>query len=276
MMFSILDSKNMKAGALMMLKRWASIGYTGIVDLMGATGIRIMRPELFIEMEKEGTLPLRINYCCTIFNLDDVDKAAMYKSEKFNTELVHFLGCKIFVDGAFGGGYAWTSWTNLQGNQGVQEIFTDDMGGAELNLNRIVAKVEEYGMNMHYHTQGDMAISAVLNALDKVIAQKGTLLGIHTLIHVAFPTDEQIDKIRQYNGHVVVTTQPAFWPVHEGIAHYYGERAAQRYPIKKLMHKGYKADIVVYEKDLYSIPAEKFTQDYPRVMGTYIGGLKVF
>jgi predicted amidohydrolase YtcJ len=160
---------------------------------------------------------------------------------------------------------------------------------------------------------------------------------------VAFPTDEQIDRIRKYKGHVVVTTQPAFWPVHEGTDYYYGDRAAQRYPIRKLidggvsvgistdfsvsppeyspasivigigatgggkpqahipvsvkemihgltvgsaattgrkdigkLDVGYKADIVVYEKDLYSVPPKKLTKDYPKVLETYVGGRKVF
>ncbi len=32
-------------------------------------------------------------------------------------------------------------------------------------------------MNMHYHVQGDMAIGAVLDALDKVGAEKGRIKG---------------------------------------------------------------------------------------------------
>jgi len=137
---------------------------------MGGPGARYDYPELFFELEKEGKLPLRVNYCYTIFNLSDVDQAAKYREH--STDLVRFLGCKIFVDGAFAGGQAWTSWKNKQEGYGLQEIYTDDIGGPELNLNRIIEKVEEYGMNMHYHTQGDRAIQAVLDALDKVNADK--------------------------------------------------------------------------------------------------------
>ncbi len=170
---SLFNSKEMKTGTLQMLQHWASIGYTGIVDLMGGPGTRIMRPDIFKKLEKKGELPLRINYTYTIFNLKDVDNAAKYIGK--DTDLVRFVGCKIFVDGAFAGGQAWTSWTNKQGAHGLQEIYTDDIGGQNLNLNRIVAKVEKYGMNMHYHTQGDLAISAVLDALDKVVAKNGKL-----------------------------------------------------------------------------------------------------
>ena len=75
---------------------------------------------------------MRINYCYTIFNLSDVDDAAKYRGN--DTDMVRFLGCKIFVDGAFAGGQAWTSWQNLQGNHGLQEIYTNDAGGPEKNL----------------------------------------------------------------------------------------------------------------------------------------------
>jgi predicted amidohydrolase YtcJ len=235
-MFAMFDGEDIKKGTRLMLKHWASIGYTGALDLMGATGVRFMRPELFHEMEKGGTLPLRINYCYTIFNLSDVDDAAKYGGN--DTDMVRFLGCKIFVDGAFAGGQAWTSWQNLQGNHGIQEIYTNDTGGPEKNLTRIVEKVEEYGMNMHYHVQGDLAIEAVLDALDKVVAEKGKLTGVHTLIHMGFPNDEQIERIKKFDSHVATTVQPAFWSVEDDTAYYYGKHNAQAYPIKKLIDSG--------------------------------------
>jgi predicted amidohydrolase YtcJ len=339
--FAGLKTEDVKAGTLMMLKHWASIGYSGVVDLMGAPGLRFMRPDLFVEMEKEGTLPLRINYCYTIFDLNDVDDAAKYRGN--DTDLVRFVGCKIFVDGAYAGGEAWTSWKNKQGNYGLQQIYTDDARGQKLNLNRIVAKVEEYGMNMHYHVQGDVAIGAVLDALEKVRAEKGRITGIHTLIHLAFPTDEQIERIKRFDGQVVATAQPGFWPVESDSLHYYGERAKYVYPIKNLVDSGvsvgmstdfsvspieyspaavvmgvaatgggdpaahpplsvrdvvhgltvgstrttgkndtgkldtgYKADMVVYEKDLYSVLPPELSKDYPKLLSTWVGGRKTY
>ncbi len=340
-MFAMFDSKDIKTGTQELAQRWASLGYTGVVDLMGGPGVRFMRPEIFKELEKEGKLPLRVNYCYTIFNLSDVDDAAKYLNQ--DTDLVRFVGCKIFVDGAYAGGQAWTSWKNKQGNHGLQEIYTDDAGGHELNLNRIVAKVEEYGMNMHYHVQGDKAIDAVLDALDKVIAEKGKLKGIHTLIHLAFPADGQIARIKKFNGHVVTTVQPGFWPVESDTAYYYGERASRAYPIKKLIDAGLsvglstdfsvsppdyspslvvigvattgggdpkvhppisvkdaikgftvgsakttgkndigtlevgkKADMSVFDRDLYTVAPKEFSANYPKVLSTWVGGRKVY
>lgn len=339
--FSRMDSQGIKECTLEMVKQWASIGYTGAVNLMGAPGLRFMRPDLFVELEKEGALPMRIHYCYTIFSLKDVDKAAEYLGQ--DTNLVRFVGCKIFVDGAYAGGEAWTSWKNLQGNHGLQEVHADDSLGKEHDINSIVAKVEDYGMNMHYHVQGDMGVGAVLGALEKVRAEKGKLSGIHTLIHLAFPTDEQIEKIKQFHGHVVTTVQPGFWPVESDTVHYYGERAKGCYPIKKLVDSGvsvgistdfgvsplaycpatvvisvattgggdpqshpplsirdmvhgltvgsasttgksdvgkldvgYKADMVVYDQDLYAVDPEKFTKDNPKLLSTWVGGCKTY
>lgn len=337
----LFEKNSMKEGARLLANGWASIGYTAIVDLMGAPGARYNHPEIFFELEKEGKLPLRVNYCYTIFNLKDVDDAAKYRGK--STDLVRFLGCKIFVDGAYAGGQAWTTWENKQKGHGLQEIYTDDLGGGDLNLNRIVAKVEEYGMNMHYHTQGDRAIGAVLDALDKVKSEKGKIKGIHTLIHLAFPTKEQMERIKGFDGAVVTTVQPGFWPVEDDTAYYYGSMAGKAYPIKDLIDKGisvgfstdfsvsppqytpateiigvsitgggdpkshkaltikdcingftigsakttgktdvgrldigYKADIVIFDKDLYGVKPKEFNQKNPKVMATYVNGKKTY
>lgn len=336
----MFKSSDIKSGTSSMLNLWASMGYTSVVDLMGGPGARFMHPEIFQELENEGNLPVRVNYCYTIFSLNDVDEAAKYMGN--DTDRVRFVGAKIFVDGAYAGGQAWTSWTNEQEGQGLQEIYTNDSGGPELNLNRIVARAEEYGMNVHYHTQGDRAIDAVLDALDKVREEKGEIRATHTLIHLAFLTDEQIERIKSYNGHVVVTTQPGFWNVQSDSTYYYGERAAQAYPVKKMIDSGIsvgistdfsvspleysyptaiigivekggasgghaplsaqetvscltigsarttgnddvgtldigkKADIVIYDADLFSVSQEEFAKNYPRVLATYIDGQMVY
>ena len=49
-----------------------------------------MRPELFKELEQEGKLPLRVNYCYTLFNLNDVASAVAYMGN--DTERVRFVG----------------------------------------------------------------------------------------------------------------------------------------------------------------------------------------
>ena len=225
-------------------------------------------------------------------------------------------------------------------NHGAPQIFTTDEGGIELNLNRIVAEAERHGMNMHYHAQGDLAIQAILDALAQMVATRGKLRAVHTIIHLAFPTDAQIERIAGFNGSVVTTMQPGFWPVESDTQQYYGARAGQAYPLKKLIgrgvsvgistdfsvsppeytpptvvmsiaatgrpdpavhlpvsvrdvvqgftlvapgpraggdmrvYRGYKADMVVYDTDLYLIAPADLTAGRAKVLSTWIGGCR--
>ncbi len=320
---------------------WASFGYTSINDPSGFSGGRMLMPEMLKEMEKDGELPIRVNFLYTFFDLDEIDNAIQYIGN--DTEKVRFLGLKLFVDGAYAGGQAWTSWENEKGNYGLNYVFADDSHGEKYNLTRIVEKADRLRLDVHYHVQGDEAIGAVLNALEKVKAKHGRLNSTHTLIHLAFMTDEQISRIKRFNGSVVTTVQPVFWHVEENLTRYYGDHVDESYPIYKLrdnnisvgistdfgvspidespptaiigiaatgagdpvhhvpisirdvingltagssetspkrdvgrLDVGYKADIVVYDRDLYSIPPSEFDKDNPKVLATYIGGRQAY
>jgi len=345
--FAEFDDASVKAGTERLAASWARRGYTGLVDLMGATGLQLMRPHLLRELEQEGKLPLRVHFCHTILSLPDVDVAATHAGK--DTDLVRFVGGKIFVDGAFAGGQAWTSWPHLSpaGSHGVPQITTDDAVAPELNLNRIVGRAEELGLHMHYHAQGDLAIKAVLDALSRVLDATGRLRGTHTLIHLAYPTPELVRYLLAVNAraggqHVVATTQPGFWEVEADTVQYYGDRALEAYPLRMLVESGvsvgistdfavsppdevnptriiwvaatggtfagshpavsvqdvlhgltvgsarttgqgdvgmlrpgYKADLVVYETDLFGVDPADFTSAYPAVRSTWLGGRKV-
>lgn len=340
-LFPLIDKNKIKQTSLKMFRYWASMGYTGIVDLMGAAAGRILHPELAIEMEKEGTLPIRIHYCYTFFKLSEIDSALKYKDN--NTDMVQFVGCKLFIDGAFAAGQAWTSWENEQKNNGLFYVYPTDSFGVEYNLNRIVAKLEENRLNCHYHIQGDQGIENLLNALDSVVAVQGKLNCIHTIIHCAFVTSKQLERIKNYNGAVIMTMQPGFWEVEDNLEYYYGKHFYDSYPVKDIidagisvgmstdftvsplsfcpaskviavavtgggkpehhkpltmrdmingfsyasnlttsssdlgkLEKGYKADIVVYEKDFYDLSSEEISGNYPKVTSVWIGGRKTF
>jgi len=42
------------------------------------------------------------------------------------------------------------------------------------------------------------------------------------------------------------------------------------------LDKGYKADMVVYEEDLYEVAPEKFTKESPKLLSTWVGGKKTY
>lgn len=339
--FTLIDKNLIKKTSLNMFNYWVSIGYTGIVDLMGSAAGRMMYPEIAMELEAEGKLPLRVHYCYSFYNLNEIDSAVKYKT--MNTEMVRFVGCKLFVDGAYAAGQAWTSWQNRQGNNGLFYVYPTDSLGQEYNLNRIVEKLEMNGLNCHYHIQGDQGIENLLNALDSVRAKRGNLTCTHTIIHAAFITPGQMNRIKNFNGKVVLTMQPGFWEVEDNLDYYYGSHSDEAYPAKDIINsgvtvgmssdftvsplgycpvskiigvavtgggkpehhkplsvrdmihgfsfgsnattpstdlgkleKGFKADMVVFEKDLYEVPFDKFNAQNPKVTAVWIGGRNTF
>ena len=211
---------------------WASYGYTSINDLSGFSGGRMLKPDMLRKMEKEGNLSVRVNYLYTLFSLDEIDDALQYLGN--DTQQVRFIGLKIFVDGAYAGGQAWTSWENKAGTHGLSYVYRDDSHGPEYNLSRIIERADELGLNVHYHVQGDEAIEAVLSPLEEINTRKQGLNSTHTLIHLAYVTDDQIKRIAQFNGKVVMTVQPAFWNVESDLTRYYGDKYYTAYPLKKL------------------------------------------
>jgi predicted amidohydrolase YtcJ len=337
--FSRVRDDRVKPYAIQLLNLWAKMGYTSIVDLMGGPMGRTMKPELCRELDREGLLPLRINYAYTFFSLDDM---LDFDQTEEDSPWVHFAGLKLFVDGAAGQGGAWTSWRNTQGNQGLHAVCTNDEEyGEQYNLYRMLAKSEELGLDMHYHVGGDLAIDAVLSALEAVRHQNGELRGKHTLYHLGLITDEQIARMSALGDSVIGGVQPSLhWEFQKGeTALYYGEHARGSYPYRKLrdagvtlafstdyasnivrlcwpteimrialtgagdpmanppltmrdliegftvggyattrearvgkLHLGYKADIVVYAKDLYTLQPDELGPNKPNVLATWVEG----
>ncbi|WP_320172932.1 amidohydrolase family protein [Maridesulfovibrio sp.] len=227
---------SIQPGTQYYMNLWAQMGYTGIVDLMGAPIGRIMHADMCRKMESNGLLPLRVNYNYTFFGLDDLEGGL--KEMGKDTDLVRFIGNKLFVDGAYAGGEAWTTWENKQGNHGLHTVTAGDSMGKNQNIYRIVARLEEVGLNCHYHIQGDEALNVTLDALEAAAAKKGGLSCVHTLIHLAFPRPDQLQRINKLNNKVVSTVQPGFWKAEAGLDRYYGKANDASYPIKELMEAG--------------------------------------
>lgn len=234
--FPRVPDAGVKPYAIRLLNTWASMGYTSIVDLMGGPMGRTMKPELCQELDREGLLPLRINYAYTFFNLSE-----MQDFDKVESPWVHFAGLKLFVDGAAGQGGAWTSWENTQGNHGLYAVCTNDQEyGEDYNLYRMLDKSEELGLDMHFHVGGDLAIDAVLSAIEAVQQKNGALRSKHTLYHLGLITDEQIARMSALGDSVIAGVQPSLhWEFQKDeTAFYYGEHARGSYPYRKLRDAG--------------------------------------
>lgn len=235
-LFDKFSENTIEAVSKQFFDTWASYGYTSIDDLSGFSGGRMLRPDMLRKMEKDGNLSVRVNYLYTLFSLDEIDEALQYLGN--DTPMVRYIGLKIFVDGAYAAGQAWTIWENREGTHGLSYVYRNDDHGIAYNLSRIIERAEELGLNVHYHVQGEEAIEAVLTPLEEMYNRNHRLNGTHTLIHLAFVTDDQIQRISQFNGKVVMTVQPAFWYVESDLTRYYGDRYYSAYPLRKLFDSG--------------------------------------
>lgn len=235
--FPLIKDSLIKPYLIQLLNTWASMGYTSIVELMGGPMGRMLTPELCREIEREGKLPLRIDYAYTFFTLDDMDG---YLDAGPDTDLVRFSGLKLFIDGAAGNGGAWTSWPNEMGDHGLFAFASDDSYGPLYNLFRVVEKADMLGLDMHYHVGGDNAIEAVLQAIEKVLDKKGSLSSTHTLYHLGFITDDQIARAATLGDRIVFGVQPTLhWEYSKQItSQYYGSHAQGSYPYRKMIDAG--------------------------------------
>jgi predicted amidohydrolase YtcJ len=162
-LFPKFEQNEIRPMAKRFLDYWASFGYTSIDDPSGSAAGRMLQPEMLKDMERDGELPVRVNYLYTFSTLEEIDDALQYVGK--DTEQVRFLGLKIFVDGAYAGGQAWTSWENQKGNHGLNYVYTDDSQGENYSITRIVEKADLLKLDVHYHVQGDMAIGGELDPL---------------------------------------------------------------------------------------------------------------
>ncbi len=240
--FPQVPDQGVRAPLIKLMDLWASMGYTSVVELMGGPMGRTMKPELLRDLEREGALPLRVGYAYTFTSLKDIGG---YTDAGPDTDLVRFAGLKLFVDGAAGQGGAWTSWENqLQDpsqKHGLHAVLTEDVTGlTDFNIFSIVDRSETLGLDVHYHVGGDLAIQAVLDAINAAKARYGRLRGKHTLYHLGFVTDNQIQNMKALGDSVIAGLQPSLhWEYQQANTEfYYGDHAQDAYPYQKMRDAG--------------------------------------
>ena len=188
------------------LDHLASLGLTGFTDIVGAPGNLSFAhpdyyPQVFTDMETRGTLPLRVFYHVPVFGLGDVDVARRFMDDPSkNTELVSCVGGKLWVDGAFFDGNAWTRFEHLNraGYHGACNHTPDELAA-------IVGRACEIGLPMQYHATGDQAIDAIVSALEA--HGSGGLR--HVMVHGSMIDEELVRRMIAIG--MPVAAQYNFW-----------------------------------------------------------------
>jgi len=199
------------------------------------------------EMDRAGKLNTYIQASFQVSNTEDalemVDKAIELR-DKTKGGNYEVATVKIFMDG-------------IIENQGanLSEPYSDDPTGTNygttrwtgeeslVRLGHVIAKANENGMNVHFHTMGDQAVSDALHAIELAAEEIGiekVQEARNALVHLALVKNTDFEKFAKYNVVAVLNPwcvkDPSFF---EQQIQYLGEkRANDQYPMKSFLDNG--------------------------------------
>ena len=182
------------------LADFVASGLTGVAEIMASPGFDLARPWIYADLADEGELPIRVHYYVPIFQLEDVEAAAAYKT-LYDSDRLQFSGGKVWVDGSMGSATSWVSEPHVNDaeNFGMHYFEREP-------LTEVVRSAEANGVPLKFHVNGDAAISLCLDVLEAVEAENGGLDNQYVLDHVVLPYEG--DRQRMATLGVVASIQP--------------------------------------------------------------------
>jgi predicted amidohydrolase YtcJ len=203
-------------------------GYTSCQDVIISS---LDDVQLYIELAKEGKLPLDIYMLLYVQSLKDAENklkmADHWKGKKYN-----FAGWKLALDG---GGAAGTLLMYDKDTPASQRSY---LYHTQETLNEMVAMLHKDGYQVAFHVGGDKAIDMALDAIEYALKKYPREDHRHRLEHALLPTYEAMDRIKKLG--VIVSTQPQ-WITHhgEGWKKIFKQEQLERFmPLKTMLKKG--------------------------------------
>lgn len=157
--------------------------------------------------------------------------------ERYESENVSFNSVKFMVDGVFEGetGSLLAPYANVD-HLGVLNHSPDE-------LRQRVTRFYNLGLQLHFHTMGDGAVRAALDALQHARAQgdESLLDNRHTLSHLGLIDPADIPRFAELNAGASFTMVWAYtndWTMNLELPALGRERVAQLYPIRSVHEAG--------------------------------------
>lgn len=182
-------------------KRAVVWGITSVSDMTPYLGINLAYEDVFMELDRQGELILRVNAARDLF--EDVEKvvALRKKAEESGTGMYRIPYFKQFVDGVI------SSYTALM----LEDYCTEkgNKGGSLLELNELknaVALAHKNKMSVRLHACGDGAVRAALNAYEYAIQEWGANNTRHQIEHIEVISPEDIKRFKALG--VIASVQP--------------------------------------------------------------------
>jgi len=208
----------------------------GITSLIEASA-RDRTLEAYAALARSGELTARVRVSLTVDESKDesqVDELVEMRA-RYQAEGIRADAAKIFADGVIESGTA-----------ALLEPYVDFGHRGELNfkqevLNRLVARLDKEGFQIHVHAIGDRAIRASLDAFEKARAANGPRDSRHHISHIELFHPDDIPRFRSLgvvanfqplwafaDTYITDLTEPQLGP----------ERSRWLYPIKSLKDSG--------------------------------------
>lgn len=154
-------------------------------------------------------------------------------------------GVKIYIDGS---GTVRTAWMYDDWNIHLDTVDEGNTGLTYLPPELLLEQIRLFhdaGIHIGAHAIGDRAIDFVLDAYDRVLADKPIAGLRHSIIHCNLPTDHALDlmaKLQQQFDAAYPEVQPAFlWWIGDAYAGNFGARRSLRVlPLKTFADRGIK------------------------------------
>jgi predicted amidohydrolase YtcJ len=208
----------------------------GITSLIEASaGERFL--EAYAALARSGELTARVKVSLTVDESRDesqVDDLVRLR-EKYQAQGIRADAAKIFADGVI-----------ESGTSALLEPYLDFEHRGELNyapevLDRIVARLDREGFQVHVHAIGDRAIRASLDAFEKAAKANGPRDSRHHIAHIELFHPDDIPRFRTLG--VVANFQPLWAFADTYITDLTepqlgAERSRWLYPLKSLADSG--------------------------------------
>jgi predicted amidohydrolase YtcJ len=186
-----------KAALEFAAKRAASYGLTSMVDILAGDA----QVKAYQELEKEGKLPVRVNFYLAYPYLDDLVRIGMMSG--FGSNKVRFAGVKMITDGSLSSHTAALKapYVDMPNNSGI-------MRNSKKEIKEVVLKATKNGIRVDIHALGDRAIAEVLDVFEDVKKETKVKDPRFKISHAFILDKDIIKKFKQLN--VIANVQPVF------------------------------------------------------------------
>jgi predicted amidohydrolase YtcJ len=181
------------------LSAFSGSGLTGIHEIVAVPGLAIGRPWIYTALEDAGQLPLRVTWYAPVFDIADLEVIDGDR-DIATGERVQFGGVKVWVDGSMSNSEGWVD-EPYEGTESVgTHYFTQD------ELNAIVLRTEELGMDIKFHVNGDAAVHSALDAVEYARTERGELHQRHVFEHAVLVDPPDLARMQELG--VIASVQP--------------------------------------------------------------------